>query len=97
MSKKNCLGNKKSTETFRDLEVGHESIINNYDPICNKCLLDEQTPWHLLTECPATLKIRKEIPPGKWTTSIILKAIKSIDYLEVSLNSQNTQLTINIT
>ena len=75
----------------------HESIINNFDPICNKCFLDDQTPWHLLTECPATLKIRKEIPPGKWTTSIILKAIKSIDYLEVSLNSQNTQLTINIT
>jgi hypothetical protein len=45
--------------------------------------LDEQTPWHLLNECPATNKIRKTIPPEQWTAGIILKAIKNISYLEV--------------
>jgi len=69
----------------------HESIVNNQDPTCNKCFLDEQTPWHLLMECPATLSIRKEIPPGKWTTGNILKAIKKMDYLEVPLELTQTQ------
>jgi len=46
-------------------------------------------------ECPATLAIRKEIPPGKWTTGNILKAIKRMDYLEVpiELPQSQTQLT----
>jgi len=70
----------------------HEALINNQDPTCNKCFLDEQTPWHLLMECPATLSIRKDIPPEKWTTGNILKAIKKIEYLEVPMELTNTQL-----
>jgi ribonuclease HI len=61
----------------------HENIINNEDPTCNKCYIDEQTPWHLLKECPATRAIRSNIPPDKWTTGTILKAIKNMSYLEV--------------
>jgi len=61
----------------------HEALLNNEDPTCHKCFLDEQTPWHLLTECPATLNFRKSIPPGKWTTHIVLKAIKNMEVYEV--------------
>ncbi len=61
----------------------HEALIQNEDPICNLCFIDEQTPWHLLRECPATNKIRRNIPHYKWTTCIILKAFKNITYLEV--------------
>jgi hypothetical protein len=57
--------------------------VNNEDPICNKCFLDDQTPWHLLKECPATKKAQANIPPDHWSTGIILKAIKNTDYLEV--------------
>jgi hypothetical protein len=34
-------------------------------------------------ECPATITIRNDIPPDKWTTGNILKAIKKIEFLEV--------------
>jgi len=61
----------------------HEALIHNEDPTCHLCFIDEQTPWHLLKECPATNKIRSNIPPDKWNTGIILKAIKNISYLEV--------------
>jgi len=61
----------------------HEHIINNEDPICSKCYIDDQTPWHLLKECPATKNIRSDIPPDHWTTGTILKAIKNMNYLEV--------------
>jgi len=61
----------------------HEAIIHNEDPTCNLCFLDEQTPWHLLKECPATNRIRSNIPHENWTAGIILKAIKNISYLEV--------------
>ncbi len=61
----------------------HEAIINNEDPICNKCFIDDQTPWHLLKECPATAAIRSDIPPNKWTTGNILKTIKRMEFLEV--------------
>jgi len=61
----------------------HASIIGNEDPICQKCFIDEQTPWHLLKECPATSTIRSNIPPDHWSTGTILSAIKNMDYLEV--------------
>jgi len=61
----------------------HEAIINNWDPICPKCFTDDQAPWHLLRECPATLLIRSAIPPDQWTTGILLKTIKKIEFLEV--------------
>jgi len=62
----------------------HEALINNGDPICNKCFIDDQTPWHLLKECPATLHLRSDLPHDKWTTGILLKIIKNITYLEVN-------------
>jgi ribonuclease HI len=73
----------------------HESIINNEDPICNKCFMEDQTPWHLLRDCPATRPIRSHIPPNQWNTGMILKAIKNMDYLEVlpELPEYNQQQT----
>jgi len=73
----------------------HESIVNNQDPTCNKCFLDEQTPWHLLMECPATLSIRKEIPPVKWTTGNILKAIKNGLLRSTTWTNPNTSTHFN--
>ncbi len=55
----------------------HEALIHNVDPTCNLCFLDDQTPWQLLKECPATNTIRTNIPPENWTAGIILKAIKT--------------------
>jgi len=61
----------------------HEAIVNNADPICNKCFTDDQTPWHLLKECPTTLQIRSDIPHDHWNTGTLLKTIRKIEYLEV--------------
>jgi len=61
----------------------HETIINNLDPICPKCFTDDQMPWHLLKDCPATLPIRAAIPNNHWTTGILLKTIKRIEFLQV--------------
>jgi ribonuclease HI len=61
----------------------HDAILNNGDPTCNKCYLDDQTPYHLLRECPATMSARSAIPPDHWTTGNILKAIKKLDFLEI--------------
>ncbi len=61
----------------------HEGILNNEDPTCHKCFIDEQMPWHLLRDCPATISIRKSILLDQWTTGNILKAIKMLDYLEL--------------
>ena len=33
-----------------------------YDNICNLCQLDEETPWHLLWDCPA-VPFRLKLPP----------------------------------
>jgi len=65
----------------------HEAIINNTDPTCNKCFLDDQTPWHLLKDCPATLPLRSDLPHDKWDTGLLLKIIKQIDFLEVFTDS----------
>jgi ribonuclease HI len=75
----------------------HESIIHNEEPICNRCFLDDQTPWHLLQECPATRTIRSNIPPNGWQTGIILKAIKNMDYLEIlpEVPTQRPSLNLN--
>jgi hypothetical protein len=61
----------------------HEALLNNEDPTCHLCFLDEQTPWHLLRECPATISVRRNIPHDHWSPGIILKSIKHIQYLEV--------------
>jgi hypothetical protein len=55
----------------------HEALVHGEDPICNKCFIDDQPPWHLLQECPATRTIRSNIPPDSWSTGTILKAIKT--------------------
>jgi ribonuclease HI len=70
----------------------HEAIIHNEDPICNICFIDDQMPWHLLKECPATNSIRRNIPPDHWTPGIILKAIKQISYLEVFPDTYNNHI-----
>jgi ribonuclease HI len=63
----------------------HEALIsNNGDPVCNKCFLDDQTPWHLIKECPATLHLRKDLPHDQWITGTLIKIIKNIEHLEVN-------------
>jgi hypothetical protein len=61
----------------------HEAIIQNEDPICKLCFINEQIPWHLLKECLATNTIRSSIPPDHWKPGILLKAVKQMSYLEV--------------
>jgi hypothetical protein len=61
----------------------HEALLHNEDTTCHLCFIDEQTPWHLLKECPATISVKRNIPPDPWTPDIILKSIKLIQYLEV--------------
>ncbi len=73
----------------------HEAIINNTDPTCNKCFLDDQTLWHLLKDCPATLPLRSNLPHDQWTTGTLLKLIKQIDFSEVFTDSLNPYLLTN--
>jgi len=48
------------------------------------CQEAEETPWHLLTECHATLDLRlKELPPEPWDVTSILKVINKLSFLEV--------------
>ena len=48
------------------------------------CQEYEETPWHILTECHATLHLRlKELPPEPWEVTFILKCINKLSFLEV--------------
>ena len=60
-----------------------ESIKNNRDSTCNKCFLGDQTLWHLLKDCPATLLLLSELLDDQWTTGTLLKIITQIGYFEV--------------
>jgi hypothetical protein len=63
----------------------HQPIINNQiDPTSFLCQEAEETPWHLLTECHATLDLRlKELSPEPWEVTSILKCINKLIFLEV--------------
>jgi len=53
-----------------------DAIMNNGDLICNKCLLDDQTSWHLLKEGPATQLLQANILHDQWSTGDPLNSIK---------------------
>jgi len=60
----------------------HQAIIHGgLDPTCNLCGLDEETPWHLLNECPAVQTIRP--PPDDWGVIDLLKRIYKLRFMEV--------------
>jgi len=63
----------------------HQPIINNQiDPTSFLCQEAEEPPWHLLTECHATLDLRlKELSPEPWEVTLILKCINELSFLEV--------------
>ena len=60
----------------------HQSLIYNNSPTCNLCQEDEETPWHLLWECPA-IPHRLKLPPDKWSITELRDSISSLSYLEV--------------
>ena len=40
----------------------HQSLISSdVDPVCRLCNEEEETPWHLIGECPALWQARTEI------------------------------------
>ena len=40
----------------------HEAILNpERDPTCRLCLEDEESFWHIIGECPALWKLRRDI------------------------------------
>ena len=62
----------------------HQSLIHGIDPTCNLCQDGEETPWHLLRDCPATFHIRQNVlPQDTWDPSSMLQVVHQISYLEV--------------
>jgi hypothetical protein len=44
----------------------------------------EETPWHILTKCHATLELRlRELPPEPWDVTSILKCINKLSSSQV--------------
>lgn len=60
----------------------HQSLLYNNSPDCNLCQDGEETPWHLLWECPA-VPHRLKVPPDKWSITELRDTIASLGYLEV--------------
>ena len=60
----------------------HQSLIHHNSPTCNLCQLDEETPWHLLWDCPAVPQ-RLKLPPDKWSITELRDSINALGYLEV--------------
>jgi len=61
----------------------HQSLIYpEINPTCNLCQQGEETPWHLLTECPHPL-VQNKLPPDHWEVDPLLNLINKIKFLEV--------------
>ena len=60
----------------------HQSLIHHNSPTCNLCQLAEETPWHLLWDCPA-VPFRLKLPPDKWSITELRDSINALSYLEV--------------
>jgi ribonuclease HI len=63
----------------------HQSLIHGIDPTCNLCQDGEETPWHLLRECHATLHTRQNVlPHDRWDLPSFLHVVRQLSYLEVA-------------
>jgi len=61
----------------------HQSLIfPNLNPTCNLCEQGEETPWHLLTECPNPL-VQNKLPPDHWEVTPFFNLINKLKFLEV--------------
>jgi ribonuclease HI len=60
----------------------HQSLIHFNNPECNLCQLGEETPWHLLRECPNS-KVYYELPQDNWSIAELRNAVNSLSFLEV--------------
>ena len=60
----------------------HQSLLYNNSPTCNLCQEEEETPWHLLWDCPAVPQ-RLKLPPDKWSVSELRDSANALSYLEV--------------
>jgi len=61
----------------------HQSLIfPEVNPKCSLCSQYDETPWHLLRECPHPLVFNK-LPPDHWEVDPLLKLLQKIKFLEV--------------
>ena len=71
----------------------HESLINpNIDPICRWCNEDEETSWHVISECPALWRARRTVfgyhliqnPPQNWHVRNLQKFLQVIGMEQIN-------------
>jgi len=61
----------------------HNSLmIPEIEPICYLCQEGEETPWHLLNECPVVVSSNR-ISPEPWSIKSLYSIIKKLSFLEV--------------
>jgi len=58
-----------------------KDLVKGLDPTCNLCGMGEETPWHLLHECPVIN--HHYTPPADWEVTAVLKRIYQLHFMEV--------------
>lgn len=59
----------------------HQALLHGGEGICFLCDEADETPWHLLTECPAT--IHKFAPQEDWNVKSLMQKIYRLRFLEI--------------
>ena len=69
----------------------HESKISGVNPTCRLCLEEEETSWHIISECPALWSLRQNSfgtffleEPSNWKPHQLQKFLKSPSILELN-------------
>ena len=60
----------------------HQSLMYDNSPLSSLCQEDDETPWHLLWDCPA-IPQRLKLPPDKWSITELRDSAGALSYLEV--------------
>ena len=60
----------------------HQSLLYNNSPTCNLCQTGEETPWHILRECPV-VRGWEDLPLDNWDMFNLRDTIFPFRYLEV--------------
>jgi hypothetical protein len=61
----------------------HQSLIfPEINPTCNYCNNGDETPWHILKECPNPLTLNK-LPHDHWEVDPLLNLLNKLKHLEV--------------